>query len=96
MNVAEFEDLLDRLGDEIAGWPALQREAADLLLSSSAPARQLLDEARQLRRALSAPAIPAPAGLTGRIMAAVRAPEPAVADAEATASQPPPRDPRPR
>jgi hypothetical protein len=96
MNVAEFENLLDRLGDEIAGWPASQREAADLLLSSSAPARRLLDEARQLRRALSAPAIATPAGLTGRIMAAVRAPEPALADPEARAPQPPPRDPQPR
>lgn len=71
MNIADFEDLLDRLGDDLSIWPAPQQQAADLLLRSSEQARRLLDESRLLRRALSAPPVRAPAGLTERIMQGV-------------------------
>jgi hypothetical protein len=71
MNVADFEDLLDRLGDDMSTWPAPQQQCAADLLRSSDEARLVLDEARRLRRALSAAPIRASAGLTDRIMQAV-------------------------
>jgi hypothetical protein len=71
MNVADFEDLLDRLGDDMSTWPAPQQQSAADLLRSSDQARLLLDEARRLRRALSAAPVRAGAGLTDRIMLAV-------------------------
>jgi hypothetical protein len=79
MNVADFEDLLDRLGDDMSTWPAPQRQSAADLLRSSDQAGLLLDEARRLRRALSAAPVRATAGLTDRILRAVPAvPKPAV------------------
>jgi hypothetical protein len=71
MNVADFEDLLDRLGDDMSTWPApLQQSAADLLRSSD-QARLLLEQAKRLRQALSAPPVRATAGLTDRIMLSI-------------------------
>jgi hypothetical protein len=81
MNVADFEDLLDRLGDDMSTWPAPQQQSAAALLRSSDEARLVLDEARRLRRVLSAPPIRARAGLTARIMQAV---PPAVPKSEVT------------
>lgn len=91
MNIADFEDLLNRLGDDLPNWPAPQQEAADLLLQSSEQARRLLDESRLLRHALAAPPVRASAALTERIMQAVRAPQPADPEAAAT---PPNGDPQ--
>jgi hypothetical protein len=70
MDVREFEDLIDRLGEDVSCWPDAQREAAADLLSSSSEAAALMAEARALREALSAPPVRAPAGLTDRILAA--------------------------
>ena len=70
MDVAVFEDLIDRLGDDLSQWPADQRLAAEELLASSAAARALHEEARALRQALKAPPVRAPAGLADRIFAA--------------------------
>jgi hypothetical protein len=70
MDVREFEDLLDRLGEDISRWPDAQRQAAADLLSSSPDASALLAQARELREALSAPPVRAPAGLADRIFAA--------------------------
>lgn len=70
MDVREFEDLIDRLGEDISGWPDVQRQAAVELLSSSSEASALLAEARTLREALSAPPVRAPVGLADRIFAA--------------------------
>lgn len=70
MELAAFEDLIDRLGDELSRWPDDQRLAAEALLAESAEARALLDEARALREALKAPPVRAPAGLADRIVAA--------------------------
>ena len=72
MNIADYEDLLDRLGEDISGWPVPQQQAAAELLQSSPEARTALAQARLLRRALSAPPVRAEAGLTERIMQAVR------------------------
>jgi hypothetical protein len=70
MDVREFEDLIDRLGEDTSRWPDVQRQAAAGLLASSAEAVALLDEARALRALLSAPPVRAPAGLADRIFAA--------------------------
>jgi hypothetical protein len=78
MNVAEFEDLLDRLGDDLSTWPAPQQQAAGILLRASDEARLALDQAKRLRRALSAPPIRARAGLVDQIMqGALAVPAPA-------------------
>ncbi|WP_349644592.1 MULTISPECIES: hypothetical protein [unclassified Bradyrhizobium] len=69
MNLDEFEDWLDRLGEDVSRWPDPQRSAAEALLADSAAARDLLEEAKALREALAAPKLRAPAGLAGRILA---------------------------
>lgn len=70
MDVTEFEELIDRLGEDISLWPDDRRLLAEELLARSSAAQALLDEARALRQALAAPPIRAPAGLTDRIVAA--------------------------
>ncbi len=65
-----FEDLIDRLGEDLSRWPSDQRLAAEQLLATSAAARTLHEEARVLRQALSGPPVSAPAGLADRIAAA--------------------------
>ncbi|OAF02495.1 hypothetical protein AYJ54_26270 [Bradyrhizobium centrolobii] len=70
MDVTEFEDLIDRLGEDLSRWPDDRRLPAEELLACSDAARALLDEARILRRALAAPPERAPAGLADRIAAA--------------------------
>jgi hypothetical protein len=75
MNVVEFEDLLDRLGDDLSTWPAGQRSEARVLLAQSAEANALLREAQEMRGLLARPPVSAPAGLADRIMTqAVHAP----------------------
>jgi hypothetical protein len=73
LNLADFQDLLDRLGEDLSTWPAPQQQAAASLLEASEPARALLEEARLMRRALVSPPVRAPAGLADRIMQALRA-----------------------
>jgi hypothetical protein len=68
LNIRAFEDLLDRLGEDVSHWRPAEREAAGRYLESPA-AWALLDEALTLRAALTAPAIRAPAGLADRIVA---------------------------
>jgi hypothetical protein len=70
MDVAMFEDLIDRLGEDLSRWPSDQRLAAEQLLATSAAARTLHEEARVLRKALSGPPVSAPAGLADRIASA--------------------------
>lgn len=72
MTLADFQDLLDRQGEDLSLWPAPQQQAAALLLEASEPARAALDEARRMRQALAAPPVRAPAGLTDRIMQRIR------------------------
>ena len=73
MDVTEFEDLIDRLGEDLTRWPEDRRLAAEVLLTDSSEARAVHDEAKALRRALAAPPARAPAGLADRIVAAARA-----------------------
>ncbi|MFT4117784.1 hypothetical protein [Bradyrhizobium sp.] len=70
MDVTEFEELIDRLGEDLSLWPDDRRLPAEQLVAQSAAARALLEEARTLRRALAAPPVRAPAGLADRIVAA--------------------------
>ncbi|WP_371818033.1 hypothetical protein [Bradyrhizobium sp. CCBAU 53421] len=70
MDVATFEDLIDRLGEDLSRWPDDQRLAAIQLLASSAEARTLYEEASAVRRALVAPPVRAPKGLVDRIVTA--------------------------
>ena len=70
MDVGAFEDLIDRLGEDLSLWPDAQRVAALELLASSTEARVLHDEARILRQVLASPPVRAPVGLADRIVAA--------------------------
>jgi hypothetical protein len=70
MDVSEFENLIDRLGEDLSRWPEGQRLAAEELIASSNAAKALLEEARMLRQALAAPPVRAPVGLVERIVAA--------------------------
>ena len=70
MDVSEFEDLIDRLGEDMSRWPDGERVAAEQLLASSGEARALLEEARTLRQALAGPPVRVPAGLADRIVTA--------------------------
>ncbi len=72
MDVAGFEDLIDRLGEDLARWPDDLRHAAEVLLASSAEARLLLDDAQRIRGVLAAAPVRAPSGLGDRIVAAAR------------------------
>ena len=75
MNFEEFEDHLGRLGEDLMVWPPSARQAGIELLRNSAAAREIMDEAQALRRAMTAVApVRAPAGLADRIVTeAVRA-----------------------
>ena len=75
MNFEEFEDHLDRFGEDLMVWPPSAREAGIELLRNSAAAREIMEEAQVLRRAMMAVApVRAPAGLADRIVTeAVRA-----------------------
>ncbi|MES1148372.1 MAG: hypothetical protein ABUL53_04245, partial [Bradyrhizobium guangdongense] len=61
MDVTEFEDLIDRLGEDVSRWPDDRRLPAEQLLSQSSEAQALLAQARELRAALAAPPVRAPA-----------------------------------
>jgi hypothetical protein len=74
MQLDEFEDLLDRHGDDLATWPAPSREAASALLKVSPDARELLDDARSMRAMFDRQAtVSAPPALASRILADARA-----------------------
>lgn len=70
MDVTEFEELIDRLGEDLSLWPDDRRLPAEQLLAQSPAAQVLLEQARALRHALAAPSIRAPKGLADRIVAA--------------------------
>ncbi|MDB5609107.1 MAG: hypothetical protein JWP25_6007 [Bradyrhizobium sp.] len=70
MDISAFEDLIDRLGEDMSRWPDGERVAAEQLLASSGEARALREEARTLRQALAGPPVRSPAGLADRIITA--------------------------
>ncbi|WP_036790518.1 hypothetical protein [Pleomorphomonas koreensis] len=70
MDEAQFQDLVDRHGEDLRLWPAAVRADAEALLRQSDSARAILETAAALRTAFSAaPAARAPAGLKARIIA---------------------------
>jgi hypothetical protein len=69
LTVEEFRDLVDRLGEDLASWPADRRRQAKSLLRHSAEARDIVDAASRLRGLLREPAPKAPVGLADRIVA---------------------------
>jgi hypothetical protein len=74
MDIEEFEDLVDRYGEDLAAWPPALQAPATALVRDSALARAAITEAQQLRRALAGPAERrAPAGLANRIITAAGA-----------------------
>jgi hypothetical protein len=73
MQLADFADLLDRLGEDLSVWPESQRQPAAELLLASEQARDLLRDANILRQALSAPPVRADRALVDRIMQRVSA-----------------------
>lgn len=78
MDLAEFEDLVDRFGDDIGRWPPERRAAAQAYLATSGEARALLRQAGELRQMFeTAPRPMAPPDLAARILArAVAEPPP--------------------
>jgi hypothetical protein len=89
MDIGEFQDLVDRLGEDLSQWPEPCRKPALDLLAVSAEAGTALEQARVLRQALAQPPLRAPAGLAGRIFAAASRLNPAPApDAEPVAASP--------
>lgn len=70
MDVTEFEELIDRLGEDLSLWPDDRRLPAEQLLAQSPAAQVLLEQAHALRHALAALSVRAPKGLADRIVAA--------------------------
>ena len=69
MDEAQFQDLVDRQGEDLACWPEAIRLEAERLLIISEPARRILEDAAALRAVfISAPLIRAPRDLTARIL----------------------------
>ena len=69
MDEAQFQDLVDRQGEDLARWPEAIRVEAELLLVTSEAARRILEDAAALRAAFaSAPSIRAPRDLAARIL----------------------------
>lgn len=69
MTIEEFEDLVDRLGEDLSAWPEGVRKAGELLLKNSAEAREIVQEAGLMRRAFApGRAARAPAGLADSIV----------------------------
>lgn len=80
MDVAEFEDLLGRHGENVSLWPDSRRAEAIALLRTSEQARALIADAELLRRALQAEPVRAPEGLVDRIMRKARESDQAAPD----------------
>ena len=78
MDLADFENALDRHGAELDRWPAPLAPQARELLEASAPARRLLEEARRLEAVLDEilADVPAPLGLKTRVLANLPSAEP--------------------
>jgi hypothetical protein len=84
MNLEEFEDLVDRCGENVSRWPAPFREQGAALLRASEAAREIVSCAALLRRTLGeAEPIRAPSALVDRIVSS--------ASRQATSRLPAPR-----
>jgi len=78
MNIEEFEDCVDRYGEDVASWPSPERERGAALVRSSLAARGIVSQAKLLRAAMTGAApVRAPFGLADRIVARAVAASPA-------------------
>lgn len=69
MDIEEFEDCVDRFGEDPAVWPSPEREQGLALLRDLPAARDIVSQAAFLRTTLTAGApTRAPAGLADRIV----------------------------
>ena len=94
MTLAEFEDLIERLGEDFATWPSEQAAQALELLEVSSEARAIRRKARALRRAFDAAPTPqASAALVDRILAQAAVTPQAHTPPKAVAPAPPPAQP---
>ncbi|MBE7220436.1 MAG: hypothetical protein INR64_18360, partial [Caulobacteraceae bacterium] len=62
MDIASFEDLVDRHGGDPARWPAPERGEAQALLAVSAAARTVLAATREVESVLRTPVAAASSG----------------------------------
>ena len=71
MRIEEFEDLLDRHGEDVSAWPVSDRDCGLALLCTSQAARDLVEEAQSLRRAFGTDSLPpaVPPDLADRVIA---------------------------
>lgn len=70
MDEAQFQDLVDRQGEDLTRWPEAVRAEAEQLLIVSEAARRILDNAIALRTAfVSMRPVRAPKDLVARILA---------------------------
>jgi hypothetical protein len=69
MSLADFQELVDRFGDEPDAWPEKIRPVALAFSEESDQAKKILNHAKTIREALTAPPVKAPAGLVDRIVA---------------------------
>ena len=67
MDIDEFEDLLDRLGEDISTWPIDKQRPAAKILAESSEAQELMRDAVALRGLMARPPMSAPTGLSERI-----------------------------
>lgn len=70
MDEAQFQDLVDRQGEDLTRWPDAVRAEAEQLLIASESARRILESAIALRAAfVSMRPVRAPRDLMARILA---------------------------
>lgn len=80
MKIEEFEDYVDRFGEDVSSWPSPERERGRALLATSTAAQGVISQAKLLRAAISSAApMRAPAGLADRIVAKAVAVRPVAA-----------------
>jgi len=64
----ELQDLVDRFGEDLAAWPLEFREPAEDLIDASDEARDIISQARQLRKQLRSLGPKAPTCIVDRIV----------------------------
>ncbi|MGU9982421.1 hypothetical protein ACJ4V0_20500 [Phreatobacter sp. HK31-P] len=79
MQRLDFQDALDRFGDDLSRWPAAERVLGEAMLRDDPTARRLIEDARLLKSLITTTStIRAPAGLADRIVSLARETAPAL------------------
>lgn len=76
MTPQEFQDLVDRLGEDIREWPRSAVGQARRLIAASDEAQDILEQAERLRRALTDMDPKAPCLFTEKVVAVAMAMDP--------------------